>query len=125
MTGVPVASFVRAGVALLVMAGFGSCKKAPEADAGASAETAAPALNPDEPRSDVERAKKARAAALASKEATKRAVELAQSASAAAKNAAAAALRAADAADAAVEAIRKIPQAAPSDTPAARPQAGK
>ena len=122
MTKATVDPWVRVVAAMMMMAGFASCKKQPESDA--AAESAAPALNPEKPLSDADRAKQARAAARASKEATKRAVEFAQSASAAAKNAAAAAQRAAEAADAAVEAIRNIPPT-PSAAPAANPQAGK
>lgn len=103
---------------LIFMASLAACRKAPESDAAGSIEPGAPALSLEEPVSDVERAKKARATALAGKEATKRAIEFAQSASAAAKNAAAAAERAAAAADAAVEAIRKIALAPPLSPPA-------
>ena len=100
---------------LILITCLGACRRAPESDTAASNESAAAAPDSGEPLTGVERAKKARAAALAEKEAVKRAVEFAQSAAAAAKNAAAAAERAAAAADAAVEAIRKIP---PSTAPA-------
>ncbi len=102
---------------LMVIAGLDGCGKSPESDTAGANESAAPALGSGEVLSDAEIAKRARAAALAEKEAIKRAVEFAQSASAAARNAAAAAERAATAADAAVEAIRKIPPATSPATP--------
>ena len=103
---------------LIFMAGLAACRKAPESENAEPIEPAVPALSVEEGLSDIEIAKRARASALAGKEATKRAIEFAQSASAAAKNAAAAAERAAAAADAAVEAIRKIPPALPLTAPA-------
>ena len=103
---------------LIFMACLAACRKAPESESAEPIEPAAPARSLEEPLSDVELAKQARATALAGKEATKRAIEFAQSASAAAKNAAAAAERAAAAADAAVEAIRKIPPAPVLTAPA-------
>ena len=109
---------------MLFAACLTACRKAPESDHAEPIEPAAPARNLEQPLSDAEMAKQARATALAGKEATKRAIEFAQSASAAAKNAAAAAERAAAAADAAVEAIRKIPQVA-APTASATPKPAK
>lgn len=106
---------------LIFVAWLSGCGKTPAPDAAGSGE---PPLSSEEHLSDVEIAKRARAASLAGKEATKRAVEFAQSASAAAKNAAAAAERAAAAADAAVEAIRKIPPV-PSPATASTPKPAK
>ena len=111
------APVVKVLASLILIACLDACRKSPESDAAGSNEPAAPALGSGEVQSDAEIAKKARAAALAEKEAIKRAVEFAQSASAAARNAAAAAERAATAADAAVEAIRKIPPATAPTTP--------
>ena len=124
MKGRRLAPVAKALAALIFMACLDACNKAPEFDTAGPGEPSAPALNLEEDLSDVEIAKRARASALAGKEATKRAIEFAQSASAAAKNAAAAAERAAAAADAAVEAIRKIPPTPSIPTPAT-PQPAK
>ena len=111
------ARVTKVAASLILIACLGACRKGPESDTAGSNEPAAAAPDSGEPLTDAERAKKARAAALAEKEAVKRAVEFAQSAAAAAKNAAAAAERAAAAADSAVEAIRKIPPTTAPATP--------
>ena len=105
MKGQRLAPVAKALAALIFMACLDACNKAPEFDTAGPGEPSAPALSLEEDLSDVEIAKRARASALAGKEATKRAIEFAQSASAA------------------VTITRQISSAWTSESPA-RPKAG-